>query len=69
MFPAPVDLWTIAARPGQTCRRRGIAAGSMDRLIATTAILHQVKLITLDDDFGRIANVSDLCVEFLRPPA
>jgi predicted nucleic acid-binding protein len=38
ILPTPSDLWSVAAKLGQQCRRAGITAGSIDLLIATIAI-------------------------------
>ena len=69
MLAAPADLWRRAAALGQACRRAGIGAGSLDLLIATTAIIHDAELVTFDADFEAIGRVSALKVKLLRRPA
>lgn len=64
----PSDLWTRAAELGQACRSRGHTAGSLDLLIAGVALSHQAVIITFDEDFQKIAAISDLQVKFLRRP-
>jgi predicted nucleic acid-binding protein len=68
LMPAPDDLWTLATALGQRCRRKGIAAGSLDLLIATVAIHNDADLVTFDRDFHRIAGICDLRVNLLQPP-
>ena len=50
----------IAARIANACRGRGIAASSVDCLIAALAILNHDILFTLDEDFARMARACDL---------
>ena len=68
MLATPAGLWTVAAKLGQACRSRGHTAGSLDLLIASVALSHQAVIITFDEDFQKIAAVSDLQVKFLRRP-
>ena len=42
------------------CRSKGITAGSIDFLIASTAIRNELQLVTFDKDFFNISNYSDL---------
>lgn len=65
----PTDLWPQATLLGQVCRRRGVTVLPFDLLIAAVAIHHGAAVVTFDDDFERIARVSNLRVKFLhRPP-
>lgn len=64
----PADLWTKAATLGQRCRQHGITVGSLDLLIASLAIHHDAELISFDDDFQKIAGVSDLRIRLLVRP-
>jgi predicted nucleic acid-binding protein len=68
LLQTPDHLWSLAAKLGQNCRRRGVNAGSMDLLIAAIAIHHDAELITFDSDFQRIADISDLHVNVLHRP-
>ena len=49
-----------AAELYKQARVRGVSAGTVDCLIATMAITHDCRLHTLDRDFERIAEFSDL---------
>jgi predicted nucleic acid-binding protein len=64
----PADVWSVAAGLGQACRKQGIGTGSLDLLIASVALHHAATVITFDDDFARIATVSDLQVKLLSRP-
>ena len=50
----------IAAQIANACRRKGIAASTVDCLIAALATSQRDILFTLDEDFNRIATVCDL---------
>jgi predicted nucleic acid-binding protein len=68
MLATPPNLWAVAAQLGQTCRRKGITAHSLDLLIATVAMHHGAAVVTFDDDFQKIAGVSNLQVKLLQRP-
>jgi predicted nucleic acid-binding protein len=69
LLPTPDDLWTNAAKLGQSCRRKGVNAGSLDLLIVSVAIHHDAELVTFDGDFQRIAGACKVRVKLLqRPP-
>jgi predicted nucleic acid-binding protein len=68
VIPTPPDLWSIGVELGQACRRIGVAPGSIDLLIAAIAIHHGAELVTFDDDFRKIASVSDLRLKLLSRP-
>src|SRR5258706_7763289 len=65
LLDVPSDLWSASAALGQLCRQKGITVGSFDLLIATIAQHHAATLITFDDDFPKIATVSNLKVKLL----
>jgi predicted nucleic acid-binding protein len=69
VLATPSDLWGKAASLGQACRTKGIMAGSLDLLIASVARHYGATLITFDEDFLRIATVSDLRVKRLQRPS
>ena len=69
VLASPPDLWEKAAALGQACRAKGIMVGSLDLLIASVARHHDATLITFDEDFQRIATVSDLRVKRLQRPS
>ena len=64
-LPSPVDLWNRAAKLGQNCRKAGHTAGALDLLIAVIAAASDATLITLDEDFAKIAEVGDFDVKLL----
>ncbi len=68
LLETPADLWTSAAALGQVCRKSGIAAGSIDLLIASLVMHHQATLVTFDRDFQAISAVSDLKLKLLERP-
>ncbi len=68
LLETPTDLWPKAASLGQACRKQGISTGSLDLLIASVALYHEATVVTFDDDFVRIAAVSDLQVKLLQRP-
>lgn len=68
LLETPTDLWRKAASLGQACRKEGINPGSLDLLIASVALHHEATVVTFDDDFIRIATVSDLQVKLLQRP-
>lgn len=64
----PPALWTDAARLGQACRQKNITVPSLDLLIAALAIHHGAEIVTFDDDYPKIARVSNLQVRLLKRP-
>lgn len=68
LLKTPADLWPKAASLGRACRKQGISTGSLDLLIASVALHHAATVVTFDDDFVRIATVSDLQVKLLHRP-
>jgi predicted nucleic acid-binding protein len=51
-----------AAELHNTCRRRGVQAGTIDVLLASICIRHKLMMLSADADFDRIAKISDLSV-------
>ncbi len=68
MLATPPLLWTQAAELGQACRKKNITINSLDLLIAMIALHHGAEVVTFDDDFQKIAGVSNLQVKFLQRP-
>ncbi len=68
MLPTPPLLWTRAAELGQACRQKNISVNSLDLLIATIALHHAAEVVTFDDDYQKIAGVSNLQVKHLKRP-
>jgi len=68
MLATPPLLWTQAAALGQACRQKNITVNSLDLLIATIALHHGAEVVTFDDDFQKIASVSNLQVKLLKRP-
>ena len=54
--------YVCAAKLSQVCRQAGITVGTIDYLIAATAIEHSCSLLTTDKDFEYIARVSPLAL-------
>ena len=69
MLETPPLLWAQAAELGQACRKKHITVNSLDLLIATIALHHGAEVITFDDDFQKIAGISNLQAKLLRRPA
>ncbi len=68
LLSTPPQLWREATRLGQRCRESGHTAGSVDLLIAAIAIHHEAELITFDQDFSPIAEVTPLRLRLLKRP-
>ncbi len=68
MLATPPLLWTEAAKLGQACRRKNITVNSLDLLIAAIALHHGAEVVTFDDDFQKIASVSNLQMKLLKRP-
>jgi predicted nucleic acid-binding protein len=68
LLATPGDLWTQATTLGQACRRKNITVSSLDLLITSVALHHAAEVVTFDDDFQKIAAVSNLRVKLLRRP-
>ena len=49
------DDHVAAAEVRNTCRRRGVQIGTIDALLATLCITHDLELLTADTDFAQIA--------------
>jgi predicted nucleic acid-binding protein len=69
LLATPPLLWTEAAKLGQACRLKSFTVGSLDLLIATIALHHGAEVVTFDDDFQKIASISNLQVKLLKRPA
>lgn len=68
MLESPSSLWRDAAALGQACRQAGYTAGSLDLLVAAVAAHHKAEVVTLDEDFERIATITGLRVKLLKRP-
>jgi predicted nucleic acid-binding protein len=51
----PANLWDEAGDLGFVLARKGITVKTLDLLIATHALLHQIPILTLDSDFRVMA--------------
>jgi predicted nucleic acid-binding protein len=65
LLPTPSLIWREATRLGQQCRDKGLNAGSIDLIIAATAIHYDAELITLDADYAAIARIAPLKFKLL----
>jgi predicted nucleic acid-binding protein len=54
---AESDHHVLAARIANACRRKGVATSTVDCLIAALATSNDAFLLTLDEDFARIAPI------------
>ncbi len=52
VLPDPANLWEHAGELGAQLRKKGANVKTLDLLIATYALLHNVPLFTLDSDFA-----------------
>lgn len=68
VLPTPPQLWMEAVKLGQACRQKNLTVGSLDLLIATVALHHGAELISFDEDFQKIASISNLHVKLLKRP-
>lgn len=66
MLSTPAKLWQQAAKNGQHCRDKGIQTGSLDLLIATICLFHEVELITFDAAFEKIGKALGFQVKVLK---
>jgi len=69
ILATPPQVWTQATELGQACRRKNIAVGSLDLLIAAIAPHHGAEVVTFDGDYQKIASVSKPQVKLLQRPA
>ena len=69
LLATPATLWSDAADLGQHCRQKGITVNSIDLLVAALAIHHDAEVITFDDDFQKIATVTNLRAKLLKRPS
>lgn len=69
VLETPADFWSRATELGQACRQKGHTMGALDLLIASVALSHQAVVITFDEDFERMAEVSELQVKMLHRPS
>lgn len=68
LLATPPTLWRDATRLGQRCRDQGHTPGSLDLLIAASALHHEAVLITFDAGFSPLADLSALRLELLTRP-
>ena len=62
LLPTDRHTYVLAAQTSNTCRRKGVQAGSIDFLIAAACIQNGCPLLTADKDFGHIARHTELVV-------
>lgn len=59
----------LAAQLGNTCRAKGIAAGTPDLLIAAITMRRAGTLLTSDRDFVRLSEILPLAIQFVPDKA
>ena len=62
LLPTDRHTYVLAAQTSNTCRRKGIQAGSIDFLIAAACIQNGCPLLTADKDFAHIARHTELVI-------
>ena len=60
LLPLERSDFVAAASLHRRCAGKGLTTSTVDCQIATAAIRHNCRLLSADDDFKRIARVSDL---------
>ena len=60
--PRGFETYREAAAIYRIARRKGIALTTIDTLIAAIALEHRVSVFTLDQDFSRIARITQLAL-------
>lgn len=60
--PRGFETYREAAAIYRTARRKGIALTTIDTLIAAIALEHRASVFTLDQDFSRIARITQLAL-------
>jgi len=68
LLATPPRLWSEAAELGQVCRQKNLTVNSLDLLIAAVALNHGAEVVTFDDDFAKIADISNLQAKLLKRP-
>ena len=56
------DDYIHAAELRNSCRRKGIQAGTIDALLAQLCVRHELTMLTTDKDFHNIASVTSLSI-------
>ena len=69
LLPTPPRLWPEAAQLAAQACDAGLRVPSLDLLIATLCLHHDVALTTFDAHFGKLAQLSKLRVNLLARPA
>ena len=69
MLATPPDLWRAGLDLGLKCYDHGLVLNSMDLLIAALCLHHGAVLLTFDRHFQKMAEVTELRVEWLERPA
>lgn len=56
------DDYIHAAELRNSCRRKGVQAGTIDALLAQLCVRHDLTMLTTDKDFHSIASVASLSI-------
>lgn len=68
LLPTPADVWRAGLELGEACYDHHLVINSVDLLIAALCIHHGATLVTFDRHFQKLAEWSDLEVEWLARP-
>jgi predicted nucleic acid-binding protein len=60
--PMGFETYTVAAAMYRSARGKGITLTTIDTLIASVALENAASLFTLDQDFGRVAQIARLAL-------
>lgn len=67
ILPQPAGLWALAGNLGHQLRLKGVTAKTLDLLIATYALAHQMPLLTNDSDFEQMKK-ADILLQIAAHP-
>lgn len=68
LLATPAGLWRAGLELGETCYDRRLIINSVDLLIAALCLHHGATLVTFDRHFQKLAEWSELQVEWLPRP-
>ena len=68
LLSTPAHVWRVAIELGEACYDHRLIINSMDLLIAAVCLHHKATLVTFDRHFQKLAQWSELQVEWLPRP-